>query len=78
MKLYLAGGVSANLKSIWSKITNMKLFLAGGESRHWIYENIGEIMQIFLAGENDLMGGTCTSILQDKHLGKRGGCTIML
>lgn len=64
MKLYLAGGVSANLKSIWSKITNMKLFLAGGESRHWIYENIGEIMQIFLAGENgkkkiinDLMGG---------------------
>lgn len=55
--------MSANLKSIWSKITNMKLFLAGGESRHWIYENIGEIMQIFLAGENgkkkiinDLMG----------------------
>lgn len=52
MKVFLAGGVSANLKPIWSSIVNMKLFLAGGESRHWIYDNIGDIMQIFLAGEN--------------------------
>lgn len=52
MKIFLAGGVQANLKPIWSKIVNMKLFLAGGESRHWIYDNMGEIMQIFLAGEN--------------------------
>ena len=52
MKVFLAGGINANLKPIWSKIINMKLFLVGGESRHWIYDNIGNIMQIFLAGEN--------------------------
>lgn len=72
--------MSANLKSIWSKITNMKLFLAGGESRHWIYENIGGIMQIFLAGENgkkkiinDLMEGGMHIYLAGQAPWKEGG-----
>ncbi len=75
MKLFMAGGVSGNLKPFWKEtcrrmaegrtLTNatedaIKIFLAGGESRHWIQDellefqkkktNYGGQMQLYLAG----------------------------
>lgn len=53
MRIYLAGGVSGNLYPYWKRLvaeeksgkqeaeareTAMKIFLAGGESRHWVHE----------------------------------------
>lgn len=53
MKIYMAGGVSGNLKPFWRILSAMlqqgieyheafdeamKIFLAGGETRHWIQE----------------------------------------
>lgn len=40
MKLFLAGGVSANLKPLWSKIINMQIFLAGTYSRSWVFDTL--------------------------------------
>lgn len=60
MRIFLAGGVSGNLKPFWSetcsRIKNgqnyknategaMRLFLAGGESRHWIQDELLEIQK---------------------------------
>lgn len=53
MRIFMAGGVSGNLKPFWRYVSTlllqgmdyreafdaaMKVFLAGGESRHWIQE----------------------------------------
>lgn len=55
VKLYMAGGITANLNSFWKKLSNnitnggdlkaatedaMELFLAGGESRHWLHDEM--------------------------------------
>lgn len=57
MQLFLAGGVSGNLKPLWKMLANqcaenwdnaVEIFLAGGESRH---EIIASTMHIFRAGE---------------------------
>ena len=60
MILYMAGGVSGNLKPLWKEtcqrmakgqaFTNatedaMKIFLAGGESRHWIQDELLEFQK---------------------------------
>lgn len=63
MKIYMAGAVSANLKPLWTGICKrslqehvitekdkMQVFLAGGESRHWIHDE----MKLFLAGQNGM------------------------
>ena len=46
MRLYLAGGVTGNLKPDFQK--TMKLYLAGTNGRRWTIE---EYMKIFLAGQ---------------------------
>jgi hypothetical protein len=53
MRIYMAGGVSGNLKPFWKHVSamlqqgyeyreafdiSMRVFLAGVESRHWIQE----------------------------------------
>lgn len=47
MILYLAGGVTGNLNPVWKRMKaptlesfceQMKIFLAGGERRHWVYD----------------------------------------
>ena len=58
MKIYMAGGVSGNLKPFWKCVSvmlqrgyeyreafdiAMKIFLAGVESRHWIQEGYADI-----------------------------------
>lgn len=58
MRIYLAGGVSGNLKPFWRIVAAMmsqgmsyeeafdkamKIYLAGGESRHWIMANYAGI-----------------------------------
>lgn len=47
MKLYLAGGIQANLKPYWRELlasgdraASMKIFLAGAESRQWILQDV--------------------------------------
>ena len=70
MKLFMAGGVTGNLNPFWKEACRnmaegqpfsnatedaMKIFLAGGESRHWIQDNLLESqkkneMRIYLAG----------------------------
>lgn len=72
MKLYMAGGVTANLNPFWKETCkrmeqgqtyenatedSMRIFLAGGESRHWIQDELletqkknGAEMQVFIAG----------------------------
>ena len=57
MKLYMAGGVTANLNPFWKETCkrmeqgqtyesatedSMRIFLAGGESRHWIQDELLE------------------------------------
>lgn len=66
MILYMAGGVSGNLKPLWKEtcrrmaegqaFTNatedsMKIFLAGGESRHWIHDELLENVKKTKLGE---------------------------
>lgn len=58
MLIFMAGGVSGNLKPFWRYVSAllsqgmdyreafdaaMKVFLAGGESRHWIMEGYADI-----------------------------------
>lgn len=58
MLIYMAGGVSGNLKPFWKYVsamlqkgveyreafdTGMKIFLAGVESRHWIQEGYADL-----------------------------------
>lgn len=58
MKIYMAGGVSGNLKPFWKMVSSllskgwkyddafnyaMKLFLAGTESRHWILKDYADL-----------------------------------
>lgn len=72
VKIYMAGGVSANLNPFWKETCNrieqgqtyenatedsMRIFLAGGESRHWIQDELleskkknGAEMQLYIAG----------------------------
>lgn len=45
MKIYLAGGITGNLKPFWDSI--LKIYLSGSYSRTFIYE---ESMKLFLAG----------------------------
>ena len=52
MIIYLAGGVTGNLKALWQNI--MKIYLAGTYSREYV---VKEAMKIFLAG-NDGYGKT--------------------
>ena len=56
MIVYLAGGVSGNLKPAWARVaSDMKLYLAGCYSRTWIIEELarhmlGDDMKLYLAG----------------------------
>lgn len=57
MRIYMAGGVSGNLKPFWKHVSamlqqgyeyreafdiSMRVFLAGVESRHWIQEGYAD------------------------------------
>lgn len=70
MRIFLAGGVSGNLKPFWkdtcslmkngktfkeAKEDAMRIFMAGGESRHWIADEL-------LVKKNS----KCRYFLQDK------------
>ena len=74
MILYMAGGVSGNLKPLWKEtcrrmavgqtLTNatedaMKIFLAGGESRHWIQDELLENVK-----KNETRRMICESFLR--------------
>ena len=63
MRIYMAGEVSGNLKPFWKNVSArlahgkqeafdeaMKIFLAGGESRHWLQYERDERMKVYLAG----------------------------
>lgn len=66
MRLFLAGGISGNLFPYWKTVAKlmvgqpiteaqeeaMKLFLAGGERRHWLQEGLTkeDDMKLYLAG----------------------------
>ena len=69
MRMFLAGGITGNLNPFWRCLSQklktgqefkiageeaMRIFLAGGESRHWIHDTLlnksQEDMQIYIAG----------------------------
>ena len=88
MILYMAGGVSGNLKPLWKEackrikegqtFTNatedaMKIFLAGGETRHWIHDSLLDgvkknEMQLYIAG----IQGKRKGFVIDATLPRRG------
>lgn len=89
MIIYMAGGVSGNLKPFWSDVSEllnsgatfekakreaMQIFLAGGESRHWIQDEIVKKnnMRIYLAGQN---GKNAIISRRSIPLESRGGTT---
>ena len=55
MRLYMAGAISGNLNGFWHEVARlMKIYLAGGEGRHWLYDPLykrmnDEAMEIFMA-----------------------------
>lgn len=53
MKIYLAGGITGNLISLWKEI--MRIYLAGTYSRKYCIE---EAMKVYLAGDNGKYSGT--------------------
>ena len=65
MKIYLAGGISANLNPFFRSYCktkdeglSMKIFLAGGESRHWILtEPQGGIFENISCGRSPVERG---------------------
>lgn len=56
MKLYLAGGIQANCKPLWTALLSalyrggreLKIYLAGTQGRRWV---VDEKMKIYLAGQ---------------------------
>lgn len=73
MIIYLAGGVSGNLKPAWKAMSNVSTngfvealinegFLAGGESRHWIHDEAShkkENMKLYMADSGKLREAYC-------------------